>query len=217
MDTNYLIKHAQAVIFDLDGVLVDTAVFHFHAWKRLANSFGFDFQPSDNEHLKGVSRTDSLELILNWAGKQATTAEKMAYAEQKNLWYLELVDKMQIGDVLPGSIELLDHLKGCGKGVALGSASKNARLILEKTGISNYFDVIIDGNAVKRSKPDPEVFLLGASQLGVINSKCLVFEDAQAGIDAAKNAGMKVIAVDRSHTLKDYDVRLDELTEIKYS
>lgn len=217
MNTTSLIKQADAVIFDLDGVLVDTAVFHFKAWKRLAKSFGFNFTTADNEQLKGISRMDSLDLIINWAKLQPTSLERLEYAEQKNIWYLELVEQMTKGEVLPGCIELLDYLRQSGKKVALGSASKNAKLILNKTGIIDYFDAIVDGNAVTHSKPDPEVFLLGARQLGVVPEKCLVFEDAQAGIQAAKSAGMNVIAVDRDRTLTSYDARLDELTEIEYS
>ena len=217
MSTTSLIKQADAVIFDLDGVLVDTAVFHFKAWKRLAKSFGFNFTTADNEQLKGISRMDSLDLIINWAKLQPTSLERLEYAEQKNIWYLELVEQMTKGEVLPGCIELLDYLRQSGKKVALGSASKNAKLILNKTGIIDYFDAIVDGNAVTHSKPDPEVFLLGARQLGVVPEKCLVFEDAQAGIQAAKSAGMNVIAVDRDRTLTSYDARLDELTEIEYS
>ncbi|MGO1243777.1 MAG: beta-phosphoglucomutase [Sphingobacterium sp.] len=217
MSTTSLIKQADAVIFDLDGVLVDTAVFHFKAWQRLAKSFGFNFTTADNEQLKGISRMDSLDLIINWAKLQPTSLERLAYAEQKNIWYLELVEQMTKGEVLPGCIELLDYLRRSGKKVALGSASKNAKLILNKTGIIDYFDAIVDGNAVTHSKPDPEVFLLGARQLGVVPEKCLVFEDAQAGIQAAKSAGMNVIAVDRERTLTSYDARLDELTEIEYS
>ncbi|NQD70800.1 beta-phosphoglucomutase [Sphingobacterium shayense] len=217
MNTTSLIEQADAIIFDLDGVLVDTAVFHFKAWQRLAETIGFNFTTTDNEQLKGISRMDSLDLILGWANLQPTPLERFAYAEQKNVWYLELVNKMTQGEVLPGCIELLDHLQQSGKKIALGSASKNAKLILNKTGIIDYFDAIVDGNAVTRSKPDPEVFLLGARQLGVVPEKCLVFEDAQAGIQAAKSAGMNVIAVDRERTLTSYDARLDELTEIEYS
>ncbi len=217
MNIKSLIEDADAIIFDLDGVLVNTAVFHFAAWQRLAETFGFEFSESDNEHLKGISRMDSLDIILTWANVQATPKERLAFAEQKNIWYLEFIEKMTEDQLLPGSIELLNYLRQSGKKIALGSASKNAKMILNKTGINEYFDAIIDGNSVTNSKPDPEVFLLGARQLNILPNKCLVFEDAQAGIQAAINAGMKVIAVDRAQLLTSYDARVEGLTEIQYS
>jgi len=182
-------------LFDLDGVLVDTAVFHFQAWRRLANSLGFDFTEKENEQLKGVSRVRSLQLILQWAGVEKSEAEQEELASQKNTWYLELVHQMKKGDTLPGAEEFLQRSRDLGYLIALGSASKNARLILEKTGILSYFDAIIDGNEVSKSKPDPEVFLKGAEALGLSPQQCLVFEDAQAGIDAALAGGMRAIGI----------------------
>lgn len=217
MKAKEIIDRSTAVIFDLDGVLVDTAVFHYQAWKRLAKQFDFDFTEVENEQLKGVSRMDSLDLILTWADKEVTAHEREKLASSKNSWYLELVEDMSDGDVLPGTIELLTYLKTTDKKIALGSASKNAVRILEKTGILDYFDVIIDGNAVKNSKPDPEVFLKAAREVGVAPDECVVLEDAQAGIEAARAANMQVIAVDKSHALADYDVRVDDLSEILIS
>jgi len=217
MDAKKIIDEATAVIFDLDGVLVDTAVFHYQAWKRLAHQFDFDFTEVENEQLKGVSRTDSLNLILKWANKDIPAQEKEQLASSKNTWYLELVEEMKDGDVLPGTIELLNYLKETGKKIALGSASKNAVRILEKTGIRHYFDAIVDGNAVSRSKPDPEVFLKAAAFVGVEPVACVVLEDAQAGIEAAKAANMRVVAVDKSRTLTDYDSRVEDLGEILIS
>ena len=214
MSITEIFEKVEAVIFDLDGVLVDTAVYHFQAWKRLAKELGFDFTETENERLKGVSRIDSLRLILNWAGRAVSTEEETRLATLKNSWYLELVSTMKVGDVLPGTEDLLLNLKKAGKKIALGSASKNAQLILEKVGIVHYFDAIIDGNGVRQSKPHPEVFLRGAEALRIPPDKCVVFEDAQAGIDAAKAAGMKVIAVDSYNVLHDYDARINNLIEV---
>src|SRR5690606_3285619 len=211
MNAKKIIDEVAAVIFDLDGVLVDTAVFHYQAWKRLAKQFDFDFTEVENEQLKGVSRVDSLNLILKWANKEVPTQEKEQLAALKNTWYLELVENMRNGDVLPGTIDVLTYLKAKNKKIALGSASKNAIRILEKTGILHYFDAIIDGNAVKNSKPDPEVFLKAAAEVGVAPAASVVLEDAQAGIEAARAANMQVIAVDRSHVLTNYNARVNDL------
>ncbi|UIR56410.1 beta-phosphoglucomutase [Sphingobacterium sp. SRCM116780] len=207
-----LLGEIKGVIFDLDGVLVDTAVFHFQAWKRLAQELGFEFTEIENEQLKGVSRIASLEKILNWAGAEASESEKKDMAERKNSWYLDLVLQMKVGEVLPGSMELLHWLKQKGYPIALGSASKNAPLILEKTGIFSFFDVIVDGNVVTLSKPDPEVFLKAASELQLLPEECLVFEDAQAGVDAARAAGMKVIGIGSG--LQGTDLSISSLKEV---
>lgn len=214
MNAKEIIDKSAAVIFDLDGVLVDTAVFHYQAWRRMAKEFNFDFTEAENEQLKGVSRVESLELILKWAEKVVSAEEKERLARMKNTWYLELIDGMKNGDVLPGTIALLTYLRGEGKKIALGSASKNAVRILEKTGVLDYFDAIIDGNAVTRSKPDPEVFLKAAEAIGILPADCVVFEDAQAGIAAARSAGMAVIAVDKAHALTQYDARVNGLSDL---
>lgn len=214
MKAKKIIDEAVVIIFDLDGVLVDTAVFHYQAWKRLAARLDFDFGETDNEQLKGVSRMDSLNLILKWANRELSASEKESLAALKNSWYLEFVEEMKSGDVLPGTIELLRYLKNADKKIALGSASKNAVRILEKTRILDYFDTIVDGNGVKKSKPDPEVFLKAAKAVGVVPSACVVLEDAQAGIEAARAAKMRVIAVDKLNTLTNYDARVNDLSEI---
>lgn len=191
-----------AYIFDLDGVLVDTAVFHFIAWKRLANELGFDFTKTQNEQLKGVSRTESLNKILCWGGVQKTEGERKELAEKKNMWYLDMIRQMTDHDILPGVVSFLKSAKTKGKKIALGSASKNAPLILEQTGIADFFDVIIDGNEVSASKPNPEVFLTGARRLGFVPQDCVVFEDAQAGIDAAIAGDMQAIGIGNTADLK---------------
>lgn len=195
----------KAVIFDLDGVLVDTAIYHFQAWHRLATSLGYSFSVADNEQLKGVSRVESLELILKWAGLEKSEQEKEQLLVQKNQWYLTLIEQLNPEQLLSGSLDLLNKLREKHILIALGSASKNALNILQKTGIVDYFDALIDGNVVSASKPDPEVFLKGAAALAISPSYCLVLEDAQAGIDAAKAANMQVIGVGEADNLKGAD------------
>lgn len=195
-----------AFLFDLDGVLVDTAVFHYQAWKRLTRELGFDIDEEFNETLKGISRMDSLERILNHGGVMLTQEEKDRYAGRKNDWYLELVNQMTPADVLPGVEDFLKAARSENIRIALGSASKNAPVILEKTGILSYFDAIVDGNHVSRSKPDPEVFLKGAEALQVSNEACVVFEDAYAGIQAAKAAGMYAVGIGEAEILSNADV-----------
>lgn len=190
-----LITQSKGVVFDLDGVLVDTAIYHFQAWKRLANELGIDFTAAENEQLKGVSRMQSLEKILHWGRLDLDEKKKLLLAAQKNVWYLEFIQQMDEGGLLPGARELLIWLHDQGFKVALGSASKNAKLILQRTGIESLFDAVVDGNVVNESKPNPEVFLRAATYLGLDPHDCLVFEDAQAGIDAGRAAGMMVVGV----------------------
>lgn len=206
-------KIIKACIFDLDGVIVDTAVYHYRAWKRLANQLGFDFTEADNEKLKGVSRTRSLELILEWGGVQKTETEKEELANRKNEWYVQMISQMQPGEILPGAKEFVQSCKDAGIKTALGSASKNSMTILDKIGMTNLFDAIIDGNKVSKPKPDPEVFLKGAEELGIPPANCVVFEDAIAGIEAAKAGGMKAIGIGNPETLKEADLVLSGLNE----
>jgi beta-phosphoglucomutase len=184
-----------ACIFDLDGVIVDTAKYHYLAWKRLANSLGFDFTEHDNEQLKGVSRIESLKLILRLGNKQLDDVEFDAALVQKNGWYLEYIQQIGPEEILPGAAEFLRSVRAQGIKVALGSASKNAVLILERIQLLDQFDAIVDGNKVSKAKPDPEVFLKAAEELAVPASHCIVFEDAVAGVQAARNAGMKVVGI----------------------
>lgn len=201
----------KAVIFDLDGVLVDTAIYHFQAWHRLAEDLGYSFSIVDNEQLKGVSRIESLELILKWAGVEKSEAEKADLLVLKNQWYLELIEQLSPEHLLSGSLELLKKLQEKGIKIGLGSASKNAMGILEKTGIIPYFDALIDGNVVQLSKPNPEVFLKGAEVLEIAPAHCLVLEDAQAGIDAARAAGMQVIGIGLEEHLRGADLVVADL------
>ncbi|SKB26633.1 beta-phosphoglucomutase [Parapedobacter luteus] len=205
----------EAFIFDLDGVLVDTATFHYRAWRRLANELGFDFSMQQNELLKGVSRMQSLEQVLTWGRMQQAGLDKEHLAEKKNAWYLELVERMGPDDVLPGVLAFLRAAKATGIRTALGSASKNARLILDRTGLQGYFDAVIDGNAVVLSKPHPEVFLRAAEALGAAPDACLVFEDAQAGIDAAKAAGMSAVGIGSGTALQRADLVVAGLADLK--
>lgn len=187
--------HIEAAIFDLDGVIVDTAKYHYLAWKRLANELGSDLSLEQNEQLKGVSRKDSLDIILALGNLVLDEAEKEKLAEKKNVWFLEYVHQMNPTEILPGAKELLVALRQQGVKIALGSSSKNAPLVLRLLDIENLFDVIVDGTMVKNSKPDPEIFLLGATRLQVKPAACVVFEDAEAGVEAALSAGMKCVGI----------------------
>ncbi len=205
----------KACLFDLDGVLVDTAVYHYQAWKRLANTMGFDFTEEQNEQLKGVSRVESLNKILAWGGVEKTDAEKEELATLKNSWYVEMITKMTPAEVLPGTVDFLTEIHQAGYKLALGSASKNSGIILERTHLAHFFDEIVDGNMVTKSKPDPEVFLKGAELLGFEPAACVVFEDAVAGVEAAKRGGMKSIGIGDKSVLADADIvvsGLDKLT-----
>ncbi|KAA2240012.1 beta-phosphoglucomutase [Chitinophaga agrisoli] len=194
-----------ACIFDLDGVIVDTAVYHYQAWKRLANELGFDFTETQNERLKGISRVRSLQLMLEWGGIQKTPEEQQVLATRKNDWYVNMINRMTPQEILPGVLPFLQQCRAAGIKTALGSASKNAHTILERTGLLPLFDVVVDGNAVTASKPDPEVFLRCAALLGITPDRCVVFEDAVAGIEAAKAAGMKAIGIGESTVLTGAD------------
>ncbi|KXZ39255.1 beta-phosphoglucomutase [Alkalithermobacter thermoalcaliphilus JW-YL-7 = DSM 7308] len=193
-------------IFDLDGVIVDTAKYHYIAWKRLANELGFDFTEEDNEKLKGVSRIRSLELLLELGNKSVDDKTKLELADRKNNWYVEYISKMDKSEILPGVENFLIKLKENGFKIALGSVSKNALTILKNVGLIDYFDVIVDGTKVINAKPDPEVFLKGAEGLNLNPKECCVFEDAIAGIQAAKKCNMKVIGVGSEEILSDADI-----------
>lgn len=195
----------KACLFDLDGVLVDTAIYHFKAWKMLGENFNYQLTEEQNEQLKGVSRVESLNRILAWASYSATEEQKEIWLKEKNDNYLSLISNMNPSEILPGVVDFLGQIKKEGYKIALGSASKNAEIILEKTGLMPWFDLIIDGNKVNKSKPDPEVFLKGSEGLGYLPNECIVFEDAQAGVEAAISGGMKVIGIGDASVLSDAD------------
>ena len=191
----------RACIFDLDGVIVDTASHHFVAWQNLAEELGVPFSAEDNESLKGVSRVDSLEYILKKGGLVLDPATKVQLMDRKNAHYLELAGKTSPSDALPGVEALIHELKALGIKVALGSSSKNAEMILTRLALLDAFDTLVDGNHITLSKPDPEVFLMGAKALGLDPAECLVFEDAQSGIDAANAGGFPVIGIGQPKAL----------------
>ena len=206
----------RAALFDLDGVIVDTAKYHYRAWKRLAAELGFDFRPSDNERLKGVSRDRSLEILLELGGLQDrfTSAQRAELASRKTAWYIEYIAEMDKTELLPGSRDCIAALRARRIKTALCTASKNSPLILERLGIASWFDTVVDGNRVTKAKPDPEVFLTAASDLGVAVDDCVVFEDARAGIEAAKRAGMYAIGVGNERDLREADSVLPGLSEL---
>ncbi|WP_445718141.1 beta-phosphoglucomutase [Flavobacterium sp.] len=201
-------------IFDLDGVIVDTAKYHFLAWQNLAKQIGVNFTHEDNEQLKGVSRVQSLELILGWGNKTATEEEKERWLHQKNEEYLAFINKMDESEILLDVERVLQFLKLNNQNVVLGSASKNARPILEKVNIMHYFDAIVDGNDVSKAKPDPEVFLVGAAKVNAINKNCIVFEDSVAGIQAANSAKMTSIGIGEQNVLNEAEYCFIDFTKI---
>jgi len=204
----------KACLFDLDGVIVDTAKYHYLAWKRLAEELGFEFTKEQNERLKGVSRMRSLDILCEIGGVSLSEEEKKTLAEKKNNWYREYILRMDESEILPGSKEFLQSLKENNVKVALGSASKNAMTILDQINLLDTFDAIIDGTKVSKAKPDPEVFLLGAQEVGVDPKNCVVFEDATAGIEAAKNANMYVIGIGEKKVLNQADMVVSGLDKI---
>ncbi|OAQ42363.1 beta-phosphoglucomutase [Pedobacter psychrophilus] len=207
-------ENIKGLLFDLDGVLVDTAVYHYDTWLRLAKTMGFTFSEKQNEELKGISRMDSLDKILGWGNVSKSDAEKLELATQKNNWYVEMINKMTPAEVLPGALDFLQSAQKQGYKMALGSASKNSSIILKNTNIAHFFDAIVDGNSVSKSKPDPEVFLKGAELLGLKPSECVVFEDAAAGIEAAKRGGMKAIGIGDEYILKQSDKVVSGLDQL---
>ena len=204
----------KAFIFDLDGVLVDTTKYHYIAWKTIGTSFNFNLTETQNESLKGISRTDSLDLMLEQAGTETNLEQKEVLLRQKNDHYLKLIQEMDLTEILPGVLTILDFTKKNKVPVALGSASKNAQLILKKLDLLPYFDSIVDGTHVTHSKPNPEVFLLGAKNLNTPANQCVVFEDATAGIAAAKAAKMVTVGIGDAKELAAADYIFSSLESI---
>ncbi len=201
-------------IFDLDGVIVDTAKYHYLAWKKLADELGIEFTEEDNELFKGVSRRRCLEILLEMGSLKVTPEQFDRWLVEKNEDYLEYIEKMNASEILPDVPKVLNYLKEHHIPMALGSASKNARPILEKVNLLRYFDVIVDGNHVTKAKPDPEVFLMAARQMGIAPEHCVVFEDALAGIEAANSAGMTSIGIGDREVLLDAKYNFNNFKEI---
>lgn len=201
-------------IFDLDGVIVDTAKYHFLAWQRLAAEMGFTFTEHDNEALKGVSRMASLEILLGIGGMTKTEEQKTELATRKNNWYIEYISHMSPEEILPGSREMVIRLREAGIKTAIGSASKNAATIIDSIGMRNLFDVIVDGTMIHSAKPDPEVFVRGAAEMGLDPATCIVFEDARAGVEAALAAGMRCVGVGNPVTLAGAHLVVPDLKNI---
>ncbi|MEO2126693.1 MAG: beta-phosphoglucomutase [Christiangramia sp.] len=204
----------KAVIFDLDGVIVDTAKFHFQAWKKLANDLGFDFTHEQNEQLKGVSRVESLKKILKWGNMELSKEEFNRQMALKNDNYLSYVEEMDENEILPGVPKVLKYLKENNIPFALGSASKNARTILKRINLYEDFDAIVDGTDVSKAKPDPEVFLIAAEKLKAEPQDCVVFEDSVAGVEAANIGKMTSIGIGDEKVLQEADHIFNDFTEI---
>ncbi len=201
-------------IFDLDGVIVDTAKYHYLAWQKLAQQLGIDFTPEHNEQLKGVSRVRSLDIILSLGNFEATQEDKNKWLVQKNEDYLSYLVNMDESEILPGVIPVLAFLKEKNQKIVLGSASKNAKPILEKAKIIDFFDAVVDGNDVSNAKPDPEVFLQGAKKVNFPPEKCIVFEDSVAGIQAANIGGMTSVGIGDEAVLNEADYVFPDFTHI---
>lgn len=205
----------KAFIFDLDGVIVDTAKFHFLAWRKLANDLGFDFTEAQNEQLKGVSRVESLKKILKWGDMKLSEKEFNRQMALKNENYLSYVDEMDEAEILPGVPKVLDYLRENNIPFALGSASKNARTILKKIDLYDKFDAIVDGTDVSKAKPDPEVFLIAAEKLNTEPENCVVFEDSVAGVQAANIGKMTSLGIGDKKVLQEADYVFTDFTEIE--
>lgn len=203
----------EALIFDLDGVLVDTAKYHYLAWKQLADQLGIPFSERDNERFKGVSRARCMEILLEIGGRTMSPEEQAAYAGQKNGIYIDYIKKMDRSEILPGVTEFLTDAREKHYQIALGSASKNTALILERLELAPYFDAVVDGAKVTQAKPDPQMFLRGAAELGVSPADCIVFEDAAAGVQAAHAGGM--LAVGIGENLPEADCHLSGFAGVR--
>ena len=202
-------------IFDLDGVIVDTAKYHYFAWKHLADQLGIPFTEEDNERFKGVSRKRCLEILLEMGGMEVSRKQFDAWLQEKNEDYLRYIGQMDSSEILPDVPRVLDYLKGKNIPMALGSASKNAKAILEKVELTSYFGTIVDGTEVAKAKPDPEVFLIAADRLGISPAHCVVLEDALAGIEAANTAGMYSIGIGDPKILFEADRVFRDFTQIE--
>jgi len=204
----------KAVIFDLDGVIVDTVPAHYIAWKTIADELGIAFDKEQNEQLKGVSRIQSMEKILALGQVSKTAEEVLELTEKKNKIYVDIISEMTPDDILPGVVNFLEMLETQGIPKSIGSASKNTPTILKAVGLTGRFDCIVDGNSVQRSKPDPQVFLKGAEGMGKAPEECVVFEDAISGVQAAKAGGMYCIGVGKTEILGEADLVVPDMTNV---
>ncbi len=202
-------------IFDLDGVIVDTAKYHYLAWKHLADELGIPFTKEQNEQFKGVSRKRCLEILLEWGDLTVPQTQFDAWLAEKNEDYLRYIETMTASEILPDVPKVLKYLQEHNIPMALGSASKNARPILKKVGLIPYFSTIVDGTQVQKAKPDPEVFMIAARELKVAPNNCVVFEDALAGIEAANTAGMTSIGIGQKEILTEAHFVFRDFTEIE--
>jgi beta-phosphoglucomutase len=216
-DFKLKMKVIKACIFDLDGVIVDTAHYHFLAWKRLAKELNIDLTEQHNERLKGVSRMHSLDIILDLGGITISQHEKENLANKKNAWFVDFLERMAPEEIFPGVKPLLKELRAMGIKVGLASSSKNAKTVIQLLHIQNEFDAIVDGNMITHSKPHPEIFLLAAKKLGLEPKDCLVFEDAEAGVEAALAAGMKCVGIGSKDQLGKADKVISKTGEFKIS
>jgi beta-phosphoglucomutase len=207
----------RACIFDLDGVIVDTAHYHFLAWKRLANELGYDLTEQENERLKGVSRMQSLEIILELAGISLNETHKKMLANKKNTWFIDYVERMLPEEIFPGVKQLICELSAYGIKVGLASSSKNARTVIQLLGMQNEFDAIVDGSMITHTKPHPEIFISTAEKLGVDPKDCVVFEDAEAGVEAALAAGMRCVGIGSPVRLHKANKVFSKISEFKLS
>lgn len=205
------------VIFDLDGVIVSTDNCHYLGWKQMADEEGIYFDRQINERLRGVSRMESLEIILEKAEKSYSQQEKDEMAQRKNAYYVKLIESLTADDILPGAMDVLNLLKANGIKIAIGSSSKNTPIILKQIGLEHEFDAIADGNHITNSKPDPEVFLLAAKLLGLAPANCLVVEDADAGVQAAIAGNMRVLGVGSAAQNGSADFTAADLSKIDFT
>lgn len=203
-----------AVLFDLDGVIVRSDEYHYRGWKQLADEEGWDFDKTLNHQLRGVSRMDSLQIILDHNNVEISEEEKRALADRKNGYYRESLSDMNEGDYIPGAVELMNELSKSSVKMAICSSSRNAPFILDVLGIADRFETVVSGHDIDRAKPDPQIFLLAAERMSVPAARCVVFEDAESGIQAAINAGMHSVGVGSSDHLPSATVVVADLTEV---
>jgi beta-phosphoglucomutase len=217
LDLPNCLRVIKGCIFDLDGVIVDTAHYHYLAWKRLANELGHDLTEKENELLKGVSRMRSLDIILEQAGVSLNQEHKEILAAKKNVWFNDYVQQMQPDEIFPGVKSLIREMRSHGIKVGLASSSRNAKTVIRRLKIQEEFDAIVDGTMITHTKPDPEIFLKTAKQMGVDPAHTIVFEDAEAGVAAARAAGMKCIGIGSRETLHKANMVFSKTSDVSLS